>query len=247
MTERAAPAILMELLLLSNSTSDNGYLVHALDAIRELADGRTDALFVPFAGVTRDWDDYTAQVREALAPIGISVRGLHREADPRAAVASATLIVTGGGNTFRLLKCLREQGLLEPMAARLRAGGARYVGWSAGSVIISPTIRTTNDMPIVDPGGLDSLGLVPFQFNCHYFNLVVPGFRGETRDQRLAEFTVLSPEMPVLGLPEGDWVRVSGDRRTLHGEHAARWFLGDRTTDIAAGPLDVPQGDRAAR
>lgn len=235
----------MELLLLSNSTSDDGYLVHALEAIRELADGRQDALFVPFAGVTRDWDDYTAQVRDALAPIGISVRGLHREADARAAIGSASLVIVGGGNTFRLLKCLREQQLLAPLAERLRTGGGpeglRYVGWSAGSVITSPTIRTTNDMPIVDPGGLDSLGLMPFQFNCHYFNLVVPGFRGETRDQRLAEFTVLSPEMPVLGLPEGDWVRVSGTRWTLHGEHAARWFLGERTIDIAAGALEMPR------
>lgn len=231
----------MELLLLSNSTSDDGYLVHALDAILELADGRQDALFVPYAGVTRDWDDYTAQVRDALAPVGIAVRGLHREADARAAIDAATLIIVGGGNTFRLLKCLREQQLLEPIAQRVRAGAARYVGWSAGSVITSPTIRTTNDMPIVDPAGLDSLGLMPFQFNCHYFNLVVAGFRGETRDQRLAEFTVLSPEMPVLGLPEGDWVRVSGERRTLHGEHAARWFLGERTWDITAGALEVPR------
>lgn len=231
----------MELLLLSNSTTDDGYLVHATDAILELANGRRDALFVPFAGVTRDWDDYTAQVREALAPTGIAVRGLHREADALAAVNAAGLIVVGGGNTFRLLKCLREQQLLAPLAARVRSGAARYVGWSAGSVLTSPTIRTTNDMPIVDPGGLDALGLVPFQFNCHYFNLVVPGFRGETRDQRLAEFTVLSPEMPVLGLPEGDWVRVSGTEFTLHGAHDARWFLGAETRDVIAGTLTLPR------
>ncbi|WP_423200140.1 MULTISPECIES: dipeptidase PepE [unclassified Cupriavidus] len=230
----------MELLLLSNSTSDDGYLVHAMDAILELADGRRDALFVPYAGVTRGWDDYTAQVREALAPAGIAVRGLHREAAPLAAIEGAEWLVVGGGNTFRLLQCLRQQQLLAPIAARARSGAMRYVGWSAGSVLTSPTIRTTNDMPIVDPGGLDALGLVPFQFNCHYFNLVVPGFRGETRDQRLAEFTVLSPEMPVLGLPEGDWVRVSGDTMALHGPHGARWFRGAQTWDTAAGTLALP-------
>src|SRR5262245_32302026 len=129
---------LMELLLLSNSTSDDGYLVHATDAILALADGRRDALFVPYAGVTRDWDDYTAQVRVALAPTGIAVRGLHQEADALAAIDRAALIIVGGGNTFRLLKCLREQQLLAPLAARVRSGEARYVGWSAGSVLTSP-------------------------------------------------------------------------------------------------------------
>lgn len=230
----------MDLLLLSNSTSDEGYLVHARQAIESLADGRTQALFVPYAGVTRDWDGYAAQVREALAPAGIAVASLHEQADPQAAVAAATLIVVGGGNTFRLLQVLRQQGLLAPIAARVRSGAARYIGWSAGSNLAAPTIRTTNDMPVVDPGGFDALGLVPFQINPHYYNVEIEGFRGETRDQRLAEFTTLSPDTPVLGLPEGDWVRVSGNAFALHGPHAARWFLGERRWDVTAGPLALP-------
>lgn len=230
----------MDLLLLSNSTSDEGYLVHAAQAIAELADGRTDALFVPYAGVTRDWDTYAAQVREAFARVGIAVRSLHEQADTLAAVNAATLIVVGGGNTFRLLQVLRQQGLLGPMAARVRSGAARYIGWSAGSNLATPTIRTTNDMPVVDPGGFDALNLVPFQINPHYYNMEIEGFRGETRDQRLAEFTTLAPDTPVLGLPEGDWLRVSGDHYVLHGPHAARWFLDATTWDVAAGPLAIP-------
>nr|WP_315595077.1 dipeptidase PepE [uncultured Cupriavidus sp.] len=230
----------MDLLLLSNSTSDEGYLVHAAAAIAELADGRTDALFVPYAGVTRNWDDYAAQVREAFATIGITVRSLHQQDDALAAVNAASLIVVGGGNTFRLLQVLRQQGLLAPMAARVRSGAARYIGWSAGSNLATPTIRTTNDMPVVDPGGFDALDLVPFQINPHYYNLEIEGFRGETRDQRLAEFRTLAPTTPVLGLPEGDWIRVSDGTCSLHGAHAARWFLGERTWDVTAGPLAVP-------
>ncbi|NOV26391.1 dipeptidase PepE [Cupriavidus necator] len=232
----------MELLLLSNSSSDAGYLVHARDAIRELAGGRRRACFLPFAGVTRDWDTYEALVRDALAPAGIEVYSPHRlsAADCVRAVEAAELIVIGGGNTFRLLQCLRERRLLPVIARQVTAGAARYLGWSAGTNVACPTIRTTNDMPVADPGGLDALGLVPFQINPHYFNLVVPGFRGETRDQRLAEFTVLQPQMPVLGLPEGNWVRVCGDRMEMAGGHAARWFLGPEIVDISAGALSVP-------
>ncbi|QUN27017.1 dipeptidase PepE [Cupriavidus sp. KK10] len=234
----------MELLLLSNSSSDAGYLVHAQEAIRDLAASRKTACFIPFAGVTRDWDTYETLVRDAFAPVGIAVQSLHRLAEPAAAVRTieaAELIVVGGGNTFRLLQCLRERGLLAPISAQVRSGAARYIGWSAGANLACPTIRTTNDMPVADPGGLDALALVPFQINPHYFNLVVPGFRGETRDQRLAEFTVLQPDMPVLGLPEGNWVRVSDDRFEMGGTHAARWFRGAEIADVQPGALSLPR------
>ncbi|AEI77543.1 peptidase E [Cupriavidus necator N-1] len=234
----------MELLLLSNSSSDAGYLVHAQAAIRDLAASRKTACFIPFAGVTRDWDTYETLVRDAFAPVGIAVQSLHRLAEPAAAVRAieaAELIVVGGGNTFRLLQCLRERGLLAPISAQVRSGAARYIGWSAGANLACPTIRTTNDMPVADPGGLDALALVPFQINPHYFNLVVPGFRGETRDQRLAEFTVLQPDMPVLGLPEGNWVRVSDDRLEMGGAHAARWFRGADIADVQPGALSLPR------
>ncbi|AQV94555.1 dipeptidase E [Cupriavidus necator] len=234
----------MELLLLSNSSSDAGYLVHAQAAIRELADGRKTACFIPFAGVTRDWDTYETLVRDAFAPAGIAVQSLHRLAEPAEAtraIDAAELIVVGGGNTFRLLQCLRERGLLTAIAAQVRSGAARYIGWSAGANLACPTIGTTNDMPVADPGGLDALALVPFQINPHYFNFAVPGFRGETRDQRLAEFTVLKPEMPVLGLPEGNWLRISNDRIEMGGAHAARWFKSADITDVQPGALSLPR------
>ncbi|MFS8975478.1 dipeptidase PepE [Cupriavidus necator] len=233
----------MELLLLSNSSSDAGYLVHAHAAISELAAGRKTACFIPFAGVTRDWDTYETLVRDALAPVGIDVQSLHRLAEPAAAVRAieaADLIVVGGGNTFRLLQCLRERGLLAPIARQVRSGAARYIGWSAGTNLACPTICTTNDMPVADPGGLDALALVTFQINPHYLSVVVPGFRGETRDQRLAEFTTLKPEVPVLGLPEGNWVRVSDQRIEMGGAHPARWFRGPDIADVQPGALSLP-------
>ncbi len=195
----------MELLLLSNSSSDAGYLVHAQAAIRDLAAGRKTACFIPFAGVTRDWDTYETLVRGAFAPVGIAVQSLHRLAEPAAAVRAieaAELIVVGGGNTFRLLQCLRERGLLAAISARVRSGAARYIGWSAGANLACPTIRTTNDMPVADPGGLDALALVPFQINPHYFNLVVPGFRGERATSAWPNSPCCSPTCRCWACPK---------------------------------------------
>jgi len=228
----------MNLLLLSNSRMPDGrYLAHALDAIGEAAAGRRRALFLPFAGTTIAWDDYAANVREALAPLGLEIAGAHREADPVAALAAAELVLVGGGNTFRLLHESRRRGWLGPIRAAVRAG-LPYVGWSAGSVLAGPTIRTTNDMPIVDPGGLESLALVPFQLNCHYTDAMPPGHQGETRRQRLAEYLVLSPRDTVVGLPEGDWLTVRDDAVALHGPYGGWLFrAGVEPRALAAGPL----------
>jgi dipeptidase E len=230
----------MQLLLLSNSRNERGYLEDYLGAISAIAAGVREALFIPYARLDQ-WDDYAALVGDALEPIGIRVASVHRSRSAATAVGNAKLILVGGGNTFHLLHQCRKRGLLGPMARRVRAG-TPYVGWSAGSNLACPTIRTTNDMPIVDPCSLDALGLVDFQVNPHYLNFAPPNFRGETRDQRLAEFTALNPRMPVLGLPEGDYVRVSGKKLTLVGPKPARWFMGTRPPkSVRAGLLQRPR------
>lgn len=132
-----------------------------------------------------DWDAYLDLVRKALASLGLTIAGAHCCADLAAATAQADILLVGGGNTFRLLHELRQRGCLEPIRQAVRAG-TPYVGWSAGSVLATPSIATTNDMPIVDPGGFDALGLVPLQINAHCTNALPPGHRGETRNQRLA-------------------------------------------------------------
>ena len=223
----------MELLLLSNSRSPAGYLAHALDAIREIVGPRRRALFVPFASVTASWDDFADRVRGALSSLDLDIEPVHGATDPVRAVAEAEIVMVGGGNTFHLLRECRARGLLEPIASRVRAG-APYIGWSAGANLACPTISTTNDMPIVDPQGFGALGLVGFQINPHYTNALPPGHQGETRNERIAEYLQANPQATVLGLPEGDWVRVSGDSATLHGPHPALLFRAGREPEELA-------------
>jgi dipeptidase E len=206
----------VELLLLSSSRTAAGYFTDYLPEIEAFAGGVRRAAFVPFAAVTRSWEEYAATVRGAL---GFDLEIVKRAKD----LANAELIIVGGGNTFQLLRECRRRELLDEIAAQVR-GGVKYLGWSAGANLACPTIKTTNDMPIVDPGGLDALGLVSFQINAHYVNISVSGHHGETRDERLAEFARVNPDLPVIGLPEGNWLRVSGSSIELGGPHPAVWF-----------------------
>ncbi|MDX5626545.1 MULTISPECIES: dipeptidase PepE [unclassified Brenneria] len=214
----------MQLLLLSNSSlPGQGYLQHAQDAIRAAVKTRKHALFIPFAGVTISWDDYTKKVRQALSAIDIAITPIHTAADPRQAVINADIIIVGGGNTFNLLKCCRERGLLTAIRQRVQQGAA-YIGWSAGANLACPTICTTNDMPITDPQGFDALRLIDFQINPHYTNQLPVGHQGETRNQRLAELLIAQPDITIVGLPEGDWLTVDDKRIRLDGPHPATLF-----------------------
>jgi dipeptidase E len=221
------------LLLLSNSRDPEGrFLEHPRDLLRDLLSGGVRrVLFVPYAGVTISAADYTSRVSAAFAPLGCEVESVTDSPDPVAAVRAAEAIAVGGGNTFHLLAGLYTAGLLEVIRERV-AAGVPYIGWSAGSVVACPTIRTTNDMPITQPPSFDSLRLVPFQVNAHYTEFHPAGFQGETREMRIAEFVEVNRSVDVIGLPEGTTLEVNANRMVLHGQDAARLFRHGREKQL---------------
>ena len=224
------------LLLLSNGSELVGQspTEFAHGALRDFLGSQVRrVLFVPFAAVVSSEDEYLARVRKNFGPLGYDAESLHTARDARAAVESADAIAVGGGNTFHLLRGLYRAGVVELIRERV-AGGTPYVGWSAGSNVACPTIRTTNDMPIVEPPTFDALNLVPFQINPHYTDFHPPGHMGETRDERLNEFAHANPGVRVIGIREGTMLRVEGDDIRLIGGKPARFFLkGEGPRDIA--------------
>jgi dipeptidase E len=231
---RAESSTRIRLLLASSSrVHGSGWLDPCADEIREFLGGIRSALFVPHA--LKDRDAYAAKARERLGRIGLGLDSLHEAGDPGDAVLRADAFVVGGGNTFRLLLEMRALGVLDPMRARIEAG-APYVGWSAGSNLACPTIRTTNDMPIVEPPSLAALGVLPFQLNPHYVDQDPSSkHMGETREERIAEFHEENAT-PVLGLREGAILRREGSTLVLKGVAGARLFRRGRPAEeIALG------------
>lgn len=212
-----------KLLLISNSKMFNkGYLEHVTEELEVFLKGKKQVLFVPFA--LKDHDGYAAVAGKKFTGMGLSFASLHREKDMKKAVSRAECIFVGGGNTFRLLKTLYEYNLISPIREAVRQG-TLYIGSSAGSNIAAPTIKTTNDMPIVMPPSFAALDLVPFQINPHYLDTNAKSTHmGETREQRLREFHEEN-DTPVVGLREGSWIRVEGSVYTLKGSTGAKIFV----------------------
>jgi dipeptidase E len=213
------------LLLLSNSTNyGEDYLRHALREIRSFLGAKAKrVLFVPYAGVRGTFDDYAAKVRERFEEMGYGLDSVHEAGDAMRAVEEAEALAVGGGNTFHLLRKLYEANLLEAIRKRV-SDGMPYVGWSAGSNVACPTIRTTNDMPVVEPESFNALSLVPFQINPHYTDERLPNHNGETREERLLEFIEANPGMTVIGLREGSALQVEGSEIRLLGDKSALIF-----------------------
>jgi dipeptidase E len=222
------------LVLISTSTVfGTRYLEHAFPELRDALASVSRVLFVPHA--LRDRDGYAAKARAAFEEMGFGLDSLHEAPDPRRAVEEAEAVFCGGGNTFRLLKALGDLDVL-PLLKRRAGEGMVYAGASAGSNLACPTVRTTNDMPIVEPPSLAALDLVPFQINPHYLD-PVPGstHMGETRETRIKEFHEEN-DTPVVGLREGAILRVEGPSVLLKGLAGARVFRrGQEPVEVTPG------------
>ena len=209
-------------LLISNSTLyGSGYLDHAESEIRDFLGDAKKVLFVPYA--LYDRDAYTTTAQERFQKMAYDLTSVHTATDPRKAVRDTDVVFIGGGNTFRLLKALYDFDLLEVIRNRV-ADGMPYIGSSAGANVAGPTIRTTKDMPIVQPPSFDALGLVPFQISPHYLDPDPNSTHmGETQEERILQF-LEENDTPVAGLREGAIVRSENSATILKGSSGARIF-----------------------
>ena len=226
-----------KVIIASTSTVFGGtYLDYLLPVLKEHFKGISNLIFIPFArpgGITHD--EYTEKVKPIFKQLNIEVKGIHQFENPIEAIQNAEAIFTGGGNTFVLVDMLYKYNLLDIIQKAVESG-TPYLGTSAGSNICGLTMNTTNDMPIVYPPSFRTLGLVSFNLNPHYLD-PIEGLQhmGETRETRIKEFHQYNPQS-VLGLREGSWLEVFGNKITLKGDLPARLFQqGKEPSEIETG------------
>ncbi len=221
------------LLLISNSTNyGEAYLGWPREYIKSFLQETTAkrVLFIPYAGVnlsdnglTASFDAYETRVKAVFAELGYDLYSIHREKHPVKAVKDAEAIAVGGGNTFHLVYMMHKMKIMDAISERVLEG-LPYIGWSAGSNVACPTLRTTNDMPIIEPESFICLNVIPFQINPHYLDANPEGHGGETREQRINEFLAVNPYIYVAGLREACLLRVEGESIKHIGSRNLRVF-----------------------
>lgn len=223
----------LNLLLVSNTKIPGGkiFFEYCQDEIINFVQGRK-LLFIPYARPDMMSEEaYTEKAKESFKAMGLELEGIIDYNDPVKAIVRADLIYVGGGNTFLLTSKLYENQLIMPIVKQVAIYGIPYLGSSAGSNVAGPDMRTTNDMPIIQPESFNTLGLVPFNINPHYLDPLPIKHAGETREARLKEFIALNKK-PVVGLREGTMLRVAsgeiilkGNADYLEGKPGARVYL----------------------
>ncbi|MBC7510455.1 MAG: dipeptidase PepE [Ferruginibacter sp.] len=207
----------------SSRTGNGGYLQMALPVIKNfLGDHLFTIAFIGFAAVDNNYEAYADMVRTAMSSLPYKIITVKPD-DAKATIENADVIITGGGNTFKLLHDIYDCQLLDVIRDKVNKG-TPYIGWSAGANIAGPGIGTTNDMPVIAPKSFNALGLLPFQINPHYTNAKPAGHNGETRDQRLEEFMQMNPGLPIVALPEGTYLQLEGNLLTFQGAYKGVLF-----------------------
>ncbi|MFP4288814.1 MAG: dipeptidase PepE [Bacteroidales bacterium] len=220
-----------KLLLISNSTNQGEeYLAYTKKHISDFLGNEVKNLaFIPYAAVSMSYVEYFNKVNEVFTKMGYEVKSTEDIQGATKVLEEADAIVVGGGNTFHLIHFMHEKGIMDIIKKKVE-NGTPYIGWSAGSNVACPSIKTTNDMPVIQPVSFEGLSLVPFQINPHYTDGRIPNHNGESREDRIKEFLELNPEYPVVGLKEGTMLRIEGESIKLIGNKTLKIFRKEMPT-----------------
>ncbi len=219
------------LLLISNSTNyGERYLDYTRKYITDfLGKDVRNVAFVPYAAVDISYVEYTNKVNEVFQELGYTIKSTEDIQGPERVIEEADAIVIGGGNTFHLIHYMHERGIMDILRKKVE-NGTPFIGWSAGSNVACPSIKTTNDMPVIQPVSFEGLSLIPFQINPHYTDGRIPNHNGESREERIKEFLELNPDFTVVGLKEGSIIQIEDDKVKLFGNKTLKVFRKDQPT-----------------
>jgi dipeptidase E len=132
---------------------------------------------------------YASLAKEQLSSLRFSnVTLVDVLTDPLGIIDESSVVYVCGGNTFTLMDALRRSGAAEVLVEKITRGSCIYVGVSAGSLVLTPTIRLAaevepddNDLGLTDLAGLQ---LYPSEVYPHYTSEVEPELKAyEERHQ----------------------------------------------------------------
>ncbi len=207
----------------------------ARQALNQAIDRRKKILYIPFAWPDPSYRGCLEFMTDELADVekaGIDMVKTPGELMSRSFSDYACLYI-GGGNTFRLLKILKDSGAFEKIREYLvREDGIVY-GGSAGAIIFGKDLdscRTddADETGLADHAGFNMLG--GYSLLCHYTN------RDPERTERSRRYLLeLSETKPVYAIPEEDTICADHERIVFVGNRPYYEFRDGTVTERKTG------------
>jgi dipeptidase E len=142
---------------------------------------RESVAIVTTAAEGKEQNKYSQLAKKQFEEMGFTkIDFIDLETDPSKDFSSYGVIYVCGGNTFKLLKFAREANFQSSVDDLLKRNGV-YVGVSAGSIIVGPSISIANEVES-DPNDIGLEDLTGFNIT----NLIIlphysPEIEGETK------------------------------------------------------------------
>lgn len=219
------------LLLFSTSKmrSSKYYLGYGLPSINSFLSNKNidtiTCITFPYASDKEERSMYHTNIKPAFKSIGFNVTQISKNEDIKSMIKKindAQAIYVCGGNTYNLVKILQQNNLMKLLRDKILSG-TPYIGASAGTNIVCPTLKTSNDLPVVWPESAKTLNLIPFQINVHYDESYICG--GESREDKIERYLTEHPKKKVLGLEDGTFIYVSDNYAELLGLNTRQAIL----------------------
>lgn len=132
------------LLLTSTGLSSPNVLNKFLEIIDDTKNKRV--AIVTTAAEGKETNKYSQLANKQFVDLGFSIVDfVDLETDPAKDLSMYDIVYVCGGNTFKLLKSARVANFKNSVESLLKKGGV-YIGVSAGSIIIGPSVEIANEV-----------------------------------------------------------------------------------------------------
>ena len=203
----------------------------ARQLLNRVIDHRKKILYIPLA-----WPDPTCRgclefMTGELADVekaGIEMIRSTEELMSRNFPDYAALYI-GGGNTYKLLRDLKESGAFGKIRKYLTEEDGIVYGGSAGAIIFGKDLDSCNtddenEVGLIDHTGFNMIG--GYSLLCHYTS------RNRERTELSRKYLLeLSKTKPVYAIPEEDTIYVEDGKMEFIGDRSYYEFTGGTVTE----------------
>lgn len=217
--------------LILNGGGDGKAVESARQLLNRVIDHRKKILYIPLA-----WPDPTCRgclefMTGELADVekaGIEMIRSTEELMSRNFPDYAALYI-GGGNTYKLLRDLKESGAFGEIRKYLTEEDGIVYGGSAGAIIFGKDLDSCNtddenEVGLIDHTGFNMIG--GYSLLCHYTS------RNRERTELSRKYLLeLSKTKPVYAIPEEDTIYVEDGRMEFIGDRPYYEFTGGTVTE----------------